>query len=283
MIRQKEIAENANRKHVPKTTIDKDWILGHFLNALYSFEGNRNLFVFKGGTCLHKCYVKDYRFSEDLDFTLLDKNFVVDKSFIKKVMNRTEEQSSIKFQLSNLEKQQSNNIPQGYKAEIKFWGADHNPNQRPLPPSRWQTSIHIDISFSEQLLLPTVEKEIMHPYSDANLITNKAICYDFKELLAEKIRTLKQRNRPRDIYDVWRLSKMFQSDTLPDLKAILLKKLELKGLEIGGVTDFVNEEKFYTNKIAWRRSLSHQLLIADLPVFDDIYRELSQFINELFA
>ncbi|WP_245535939.1 nucleotidyl transferase AbiEii/AbiGii toxin family protein [Psychroflexus torquis] len=29
--------------------------------------------VFKGGTVLKKVYFEDYRFSEDLDFTLLDK------------------------------------------------------------------------------------------------------------------------------------------------------------------------------------------------------------------
>jgi predicted nucleotidyltransferase component of viral defense system len=27
--------------------------------------------VFKGGTCLKKCYIETYRFSEDLDFTVL--------------------------------------------------------------------------------------------------------------------------------------------------------------------------------------------------------------------
>lgn len=28
--------------------------------------------VFKGGTCLRKCYYETYRFSEDLDFTVVD-------------------------------------------------------------------------------------------------------------------------------------------------------------------------------------------------------------------
>ncbi len=28
--------------------------------------------MFKGGTCLKKCFVETYRFSEDLDFTVLD-------------------------------------------------------------------------------------------------------------------------------------------------------------------------------------------------------------------
>ena len=32
----------------------------------------RDTWLFKGGTCLKKCYFETYRFSEDLDFTLVD-------------------------------------------------------------------------------------------------------------------------------------------------------------------------------------------------------------------
>jgi predicted nucleotidyltransferase component of viral defense system len=31
--------------------------------------------IFKGGTCLRKCYFPNYRFSEDLDFTSTDATF----------------------------------------------------------------------------------------------------------------------------------------------------------------------------------------------------------------
>nr|WP_276325621.1 nucleotidyl transferase AbiEii/AbiGii toxin family protein [Mesorhizobium ciceri] len=40
--------------------------------------------VFKGGTCLKKCYFETYRFSEDLDFTLLDPTHL-DEAFLKRV------------------------------------------------------------------------------------------------------------------------------------------------------------------------------------------------------
>lgn len=169
MIRQKEISDIAALKGVPKTTIDKDWVLGHFLNAFYSFSQNQSIFIFKGGTCLRKCYFEDYRFSEDLDFTLLNEDFVVDKAFINEVIKIAEALSSIKFHLNSIENQIHKNIPQGYLVDIKFWGADHPPNQRPLPPSRWQSSLHLDISFTEKLLLPAVEKQIMHRYSDYEL------------------------------------------------------------------------------------------------------------------
>src|SRR5450759_853385 len=34
----------------------------------------KDTWVFKGGTCLKKCYFETYRFSEDLDFTLSDES-----------------------------------------------------------------------------------------------------------------------------------------------------------------------------------------------------------------
>lgn len=43
-------------------------------NAMLS----KNL-VFKGGTVLKKAYFEDYRFSEDLDFTLLKENITNDR------------------------------------------------------------------------------------------------------------------------------------------------------------------------------------------------------------
>jgi predicted nucleotidyltransferase component of viral defense system len=107
MIKQKEIVETANRKRVPKITIDKDWVLGHFLNAMFSFADVRNKYVFKGGTCLHKCFIKDYRYSENLDFTLLDAEFYVNKPFINKIMKKASEESGIKFHLADLHEQQS--------------------------------------------------------------------------------------------------------------------------------------------------------------------------------
>ena len=80
MILQKEIIENSRKFKVPPVTIDKDWVLGHLLNGIASVKEINELFIFKGGTCLHKCYFETYRFSEDLDFTLLDEKFDINNS-----------------------------------------------------------------------------------------------------------------------------------------------------------------------------------------------------------
>lgn len=41
--------------------------------------------MFKGGTCLEKCYFETYRFSEDLDFTLRDDTHL-DQRFLRQTL-----------------------------------------------------------------------------------------------------------------------------------------------------------------------------------------------------
>src|SRR5258708_6984790 len=85
MILQREIAEIAAKTGVSKTTIDKDWVLGHFVDAIFSVKELKDVLIFKGGTCLKKCYFPDYRFSEDLDFTATDEKFHLTAELFNKV------------------------------------------------------------------------------------------------------------------------------------------------------------------------------------------------------
>ena len=51
--------------------IEKDWALGWVLAGIGA-EPALSTWVFKGGASLRKCYYETYRFSEDLDFTVVD-------------------------------------------------------------------------------------------------------------------------------------------------------------------------------------------------------------------
>jgi predicted nucleotidyltransferase component of viral defense system len=68
MIRDIEIREKAREYAVPETTIEKDYALNWILRSLYQ---QTDAFALKGGTGLRKIYFENYRFSEDLDFTML--------------------------------------------------------------------------------------------------------------------------------------------------------------------------------------------------------------------
>ncbi len=240
---QKEIEYIALQKDILKSTIDKDWVLGHLLNAFYSFEDIKNNFVFKGGTCLKKCYFQDYRFSEDLDFTLLNKEFPINSDLFSRIIQKAENISGIKYYLSEIKEQIHNNIQQGYEVKIRFWGADHKPNS-PIPiPNRWQTFIKLDISFTEQIFETPNNCKILHSYSDFHLINEIIPTYSMAEIMAEKLRSLIQRNRPRDIYDIWYIMNSSKSPDKKAIKELLLKKAETKNIEISNIEQFVNNQK----------------------------------------
>ena len=52
--------------------VEKDYVLGWLLWGIGRHPVLGQTWIFKGGTCLKKCYIETYRFSEDLDFTIAE-------------------------------------------------------------------------------------------------------------------------------------------------------------------------------------------------------------------
>lgn len=71
MIKPGEKQKKAREAGVRDQQIEKDYILSWILYGISNNANLSNKLVFKG-TVLKKIYFEDYRFSEDLDFTLLD-------------------------------------------------------------------------------------------------------------------------------------------------------------------------------------------------------------------
>ena len=65
----------AARHRVRDTQIEKDYVLSWLLFSISKQPHLQKILVFKGGTALKKVWFENYRFSEDLDFTLLDDAF----------------------------------------------------------------------------------------------------------------------------------------------------------------------------------------------------------------
>src|ERR1700674_4629909 len=72
MIDKREILEAASSFSLLPNIVEKDYALGWILAGINAHEELAESWLFKGGTCLKKCYFETYRFSEDLDFTLRD-------------------------------------------------------------------------------------------------------------------------------------------------------------------------------------------------------------------
>jgi hypothetical protein len=70
VINRNQIFRQADDDGVPAVTVERDYILSHVLAAIAACEQAEQI-VSKGGTALRLCYFEDYRYSADLDFSLI--------------------------------------------------------------------------------------------------------------------------------------------------------------------------------------------------------------------
>jgi len=188
MIPTDEIMAAAKALKVPTSTIECDYAQGWLLANLPTVE-----LALKGGTGVRKAYIPDYRFSDDLDFTVL-RAVDIDKirATLLAAVQSARDASLIPFETA-LDLRENKN---GYVTEIYFGM---------LLSGRSRIKIKVDISkqTTEGHLLPLVQRPLIHPYSDRCEATLSA--YSLEEMAAEKVRSLFQRTRARDLFDVHRL------------------------------------------------------------------------------
>jgi predicted nucleotidyltransferase component of viral defense system len=172
----------------------------------------------KGGTGIRKVFIEDYRFSDDLDFTLLEP-IEADalQSSVIDAMTRVRDESGIQFE-DDIGFRQTRN---GFKATTRF----RILHRGTISP----TKIDLDLTGtdSEQILLPVSERRIFHHYSDG--LESSVTSYSLEEIIAEKIRSIFQRTRSRDIYDIDQLAGRVDRNMV---QSIVHRKCELKQVEV---------------------------------------------------
>src|SRR5262245_3649902 len=100
MIDRAEIVRFAGEFGLRPEVVEKDYVLGWLLSGISRDEALGPSWVFKGGTCLKKCFFETYRFSEDLDFTLpdpaqLEEGFLLQR--FRLISERLYEETGIEF------------------------------------------------------------------------------------------------------------------------------------------------------------------------------------------
>lgn len=201
----------------------------------------------------------------------------MDIDLLQQIMSLVQERTGMQLHLEKLTNLSHNDIPTGYAAVVKFWGADHSKDQIPPDPVRWNTSIKIEIILYEKMLFEPTLKTVYHDYSDRLSSAVDAIaCYDMREVLSEKLRALIQRSytAPRDYYDIWYVSKYVSDLNWAEIKEAFLAKMAFKGLEFTGVEQLLNARSENTVKRAWKTSLGHQISTKKLPPFDEVHKNL---------
>lgn len=280
MILQKEIRDKAQVWGVPTDTVDKDFVLGHFL-AVFA-DSFKDELVFKGGTCLRKCYFPEYRFSEDLDFSSRKAEFKLQKQQLEEVCEQAQAHSGIQLHFSTIDELRYKDEIKGYQTRISYWGANHSKNQAPLPVARWQTRIKLEISVDELLITNTVEKKIFHPYSDQLYSIKGVACYSLQEVIAEKIRALKQRSytAPRDYYDLYYLTEDLSERDWKDIVGLFKQKMKHKELSYSSAEELVSQKSITKVLKAWDSSIAHQVLETDENDKEQIISKVAERIKK---
>ena len=278
MIKKSEILWHAKNTGLLASIIEKDYVLGWVLAAIFKNPILRKKWVFKGGTCLKKCYFENYRFSEDLDFTILDDSHInIDflHSVFTSIVDWIYEKSGIDIPKNNIEFETYKNKLGKISCQGKL--SYSGPLSHMVSVRQWPR-IKLDLTSHEILVESSKETKIIHPYSDWADQSFTAITYTYEEILAEKTRALGERARPRDLYDVINLFRQADKNINPrNILNILEKKCFLKNINTINEKDL---DKYYAPcKRAWGEQLSHQLV--ELPDFESFWNELAPFFNWL--
>lgn len=178
---------------------EKDYFLA-IVSKIINESPLKEKIVFKGGTALHHCYLDQLRFSEDLDFTSLDREITLEQ--VKDVLE------SVEF----------------FKVRDEYVSKATIKIQRLLytGPLQQTNSLKVEIDFIQNVVLPAKVME----YKNVWGLTVKVSVMDIREICAEKIRAMSDRLRYRDFYDFYQIIKNF--DTKLDEIVGLMKKKEIR-------------------------------------------------------
>lgn len=273
MISRFDLDERVREWGLREDVVEKDYVLGWVLWGIGADPVLSQNWTFKGGTCLKKCYLETYRFSEDLDFTVMPEGPILADDLhpvLARVLANVNAESGIDFsgRAPLLKTHKSGRYTEG---RIYYTG----PRGSPMV-----ASIKLDLSGSEKIVRPTVLQPIVHSYPDELPAPATVRCYSFEEVFAEKIRAMGERGRPRDLYDIVNLYRRDDLANAPAaVKSALIDKCRTKGVPIPtyeSVSAAVILEELETE---WVQMLGHQL--PALPRLEDFWAELPRLFQWL--
>jgi len=106
------------------------------------------------------------------------------------------------------------------------------------------------------VVLPSVRREVFHPYSDGPEGGIWANCYAYEEAFGEKLRALGERTRPRDLYDVVNLYRHTDSrPTASVLRDVLQQKCAYKAIPVPTFESLVSHRESF--ETMWSDMLAH--------------------------
>jgi predicted nucleotidyltransferase component of viral defense system len=278
MIDVLELRERAREWSLREDIVEKDYVLGWLLWGIASEPALADTWVFKGGTCLKKCYFETYHFSEDLDFSVLegapDEHDSL-RGIFASIAERVYEASGIEIPRDQI-RFQAYQTPRGGRAtegRVHYRG--------PRRPGGDLPRVKIDLTSDEVLVYDPVRRPVTHPYSDELPSAAAPLCYTLPEIFGEKLRALAERCLPRDLYDMVSIFRRPEARGSAEVVFDVLKeKCRYKEITVPTLASIEASPRRAELESEWQNMLGHQL--PELPpirLYLDGLRELFEWLE----
>jgi len=267
MISERELRRTAARTGLSVGQAEHEYALLCVLDTLGQTSPLSDTFCLKGGTALRLIYFDDWRHSADLDFSVLpafpsdELRTLVETWFAQVGVAHGMEMRLLDFHRAN----------GAVRMRARFIG-----------PLRHPARLLFDVTLDEPVLLPPQRRRVV--ISPFPALRPLVLTYALEEVLAEKMRSILQRGKARDYYDVWRLlgekSAAFDASTV---RSILSQKCRHKGLDGPDVQTFLRPQQLAEAKVYWERALAGQVAPQSLPDWTVVTGELAKLLERFFS
>jgi predicted nucleotidyltransferase component of viral defense system len=164
--------------------VEQDLVIERALAELFSDEMIRKNLAFRGGTALHKLFLKpQVRYSEDIDLVQISKGPI--NPILKQIREKL---TFLGSKRTVKQKANNNTVVYSFNTEIE-----------PVIKMKLKIEINCREHFSV-LGFKEIEHKVENSWFKS---TNPIVSYELEELLGTKLRALYQRRKGRDLFDLY--------------------------------------------------------------------------------
>ena len=278
------ILRAAKDGNVSQLVAERDYAQSYVLLGIAANDLLRESLVFKGGTALRKVHFPGYRFSEDLDFSMVAGPKGDDL------------EHAIRAAVASAEAAARKLAPLAFTVE-RYQERDPHPGGQEAFVVRaqfpWQRQptvpVKIEITQDEPVLLPAPPRAVAHGYDEPFEVSVRT--YGLEEICAEKLRATRQshavlaargwaRSRARDYYDLWHLVRAGpEAIDWSSVAAILPTKCAHRGVAIRTVGDIFEPQLLEQVRATWQRTLGP--FVREFPAVDSALSETREHLEAL--
>lgn len=266
MISERELRRTAARTGLGVGQTEHEYAQLCVLDTLSQTPPLSDTFCLKGGTALRLIYFDDWRHSVDLDFSVFP-TFSSDelRPLVERWFAQVDEGHGMQVRLSDFHRANG-----AVRMRARFVG-----------PLRHPARLLFDVTLDEPVLLPPQRRPVVA--SPFPVLRPVVLTYALEEILAEKMRSILQRGKSRDYYDVWRLLRERSAAfDVSVVRSILTQKCRHKGLDEPTVQAFLVPQHLAEARVYWDRDLARQVAPQSLPDWMAVTRELERLLERFF-